>query len=115
MSETLTTTSNEELDIDSLFDELNTPFTFLQFLSTDGEMKHHRFDLVRKFPTDLDVNEVTYPIKHGGFTGVCVGRDGDGYFVASDRARSFSFPTIDSIPDDVILRLGQTFNLRPLF
>lgn len=48
------------------------------------------------------------PVTGGRFRGVGVGKDDDGYFVHTHRARSKSYPSKQDIPDSVIKRIAST-------
>jgi len=46
----------------------------------------------------LGVNEITRPRRSGRYSGTSVGRDKNGYFVTTHRARSKSYPRASKIP-----------------
>lgn len=56
------------------------------------------YRMVYKRVTDLNVGEMTYCRHSGRYNGVSIGRDEDGYFVATHRARSESYDSPDKIP-----------------
>ena len=53
---------------------------------------------VHKQINQLQVGEITYPRHSGRYNGVSIGRDDDGYFVMTHRARSESYSSLDKIP-----------------
>lgn len=53
---------------------------------------------VHKLITQLNIGEQTYCRHSGRYNGVSIGRDEDGYFVATHRARSESYDSPDKIP-----------------
>ena len=56
------------------------------------------YKLVKKTIAQLKVGEMTYCRHSGRYSGVSIGRDEDGYFVATHRARSESYPDPAKIP-----------------
>ena len=53
---------------------------------------------VYKRVTDLNIGEMTWCKHSGRYDGVSIGRDDDGYFACTHRARSESYPSPDRIP-----------------
>ena len=53
---------------------------------------------VYKRVTDLNVGEMTWCKHSGRYNGVSIGRDDDGYFACTHRARSESYPRPGEIP-----------------
>jgi len=53
---------------------------------------------VHKLINQLKVGEITYCRHSGRYNGVSIGRDDDGYFVMTHRARSESYSSPDKIP-----------------
>ena len=53
---------------------------------------------VHKRVTDIRVGEMTYCKHSGRYDGVSIGRDDDGYFACTHRARSESYSSPDRIP-----------------
>jgi len=56
------------------------------------------YKMVYKRVTDLNVGEMTWCKHSGRYRGVGIGRDDDGYFACTHRARSSSYPSPDRIP-----------------
>ena len=48
--------------------------------------------------SQLEINEFTTPRRSGRYRGTSVGRDKNGYFVMTHRARSKSYPRAAGIP-----------------
>ena len=59
-------------------------------------------------PNKLNPFEITYPFQKGRFNGVSVGKDYDGFFVATHRARSKSYKDIRRIPEYIIKKIEST-------
>lgn len=57
---------------------------------------------------DLSVGEVTTPRHSGRYRGVSVGRDEDGFFVMTHRARSKSYESPGEIPDKELKWIRST-------
>ena len=72
------------------------------------KMKIGGFELTNKDVSELEIGEGTYPRKGGRLRGVSVGRDKDGYFIFTHRARSKSYPTVKDIPDKVVQWIEST-------
>lgn len=53
---------------------------------------------VHKQISQLQVGEITYCRHAGRYNGVSIGRDDDGYFAMTHRARSESYSSPDKIP-----------------
>jgi len=53
---------------------------------------------VYKRVTDLNIGEMTWCKHSGRYNGVSIGRDDDGYFALTHRARSSSYPSPGDIP-----------------
>lgn len=64
--------------------------------------------MVDKKVLDLDIGEITHCIQSGKFDGVSIGRDENGFFVCTHRARSKSYETFKKIPDYVIKFICST-------
>lgn len=64
--------------------------------------------LVDKHSSKLEVNEGTYCRRSGRFNGVSIGRDKNGYFVFTHRARSKSYDSVGKIPNSVIKYIEST-------
>ena len=58
--------------------------------------------------SELELNEGTFPSPSGRYNGVSVGRDQDGFFVFTHRARSDSYDQPSNIPDSVIEYIEST-------
>lgn len=58
--------------------------------------------------TELKVNEITYCRQSGRYRGVSIGRDRNGYFVTTHRARSHSFSSPGTIPASKIKWIRST-------
>lgn len=56
------------------------------------------YKMAHKRVTDLNVGEMTWCKHSGRYNGVSIGRDEDGYFAATHRARSESYPSPGEIP-----------------
>jgi hypothetical protein len=67
-----------------------------------------KLKLVKKDIPDLKVNEGTYCKHSGKYSGVSIGRDKDGYFAFTHRARSKSFETPSDIPDHALKWIRST-------
>jgi len=67
-----------------------------------------RYTVVKKRGTSLEVNELTTPRTSGKFKGVSIGRDKQGIFVGTHRARSKSYETLADIPKDKIAYIKST-------
>lgn len=52
--------------------------------------------------SQLEVNEISCPRKGGRFRGTSIGRDAEGYFATTHRARSRSYQDTRSIPQKTI-------------
>jgi len=72
------------------------------------EIKFGKYKMVDKKATELGINEITFPRKSGRFRGVSIGRDKDGFFVMTHRARSKSYESIEAIPNKVIRFIAST-------
>jgi len=73
-----------------------------------AERKLGKYLIVSKKVADLKINEITLPHKGGTFRGTSVGRDKNGYFVCTHRARSKSYPDVHKIPKSVIAWIEST-------
>lgn len=71
-------------------------------------MKLGKFNMVNKRVNQLTLNEITYPHQSGRYAGTSVGRDREGYFVTTHRARSKSYPNPIKIPDSKIKVIKST-------
>lgn len=56
----------------------------------------------------LKLNEYSCPKTSGRLRGISVGRDRDGYFVMTHRARSKSYPEVKDIPEKTIAFIKST-------
>ena len=68
------------------------------FHEINKEVKVGGFTLVDKKISELEIGEAIFPMKGGRFKGCSVGRDKEGYFVFTHRARSKSYETANDIP-----------------
>jgi hypothetical protein len=53
---------------------------------------------VNKRVTDLNIGEITWCKHSGKYSGVSIGRDEDGFFALTHRARCSSYPSPAEIP-----------------
>jgi hypothetical protein len=60
--------------------------------------KGFKYTSVQKHMNKLEVNEMTSPKQSGKWNGVSIGRDKDGFFCCTHRARSKSYPHPSKIP-----------------
>lgn len=67
-----------------------------------------KYTVVEKAANQLKLNEMTTPRTSGRYKGVSVGRDKDGFFVTTHRARSKSYLTLAKIPDAKIKWVEST-------
>ena len=72
------------------------------------EIRFGKYKMVDKRATQLEIGEITFPRKSGRFRGVSIGRDKDGFFVMTHRARSPSYESIEAIPNRVIRFIAST-------
>ena len=63
---------------------------------------------VRKRATALGMNEITTPRQSGRYRGASVGRDSNGFFLMTHRARSKSYPALSKIPDKTVTFIRST-------
>lgn len=63
-----------------------------------AEARFGKYEMTNKSWKDLEVGEITNCRRSGKFNGVSIGRDKDGYFVMTHRARSKSYPELNNIP-----------------
>jgi hypothetical protein len=63
---------------------------------------------VTKKANALETGERTWCKKGGRFQGVSVGRDKDGFYVFTHRARSKSYPSAADIPKKVVTFIRST-------
>lgn len=56
------------------------------------------YKMVHKRVSDINTGEVTWCKHSGRYNGVSIGRDEDGYFACTHRARSSSYPSPGAIP-----------------
>lgn len=78
------------------------------FCKTNQEIKIGGFVLTNKDISQLEIGEATYPKQSGRYAGCSVGRDKQGYFVFTHRARSPSYDTPQQIPDSRIKWIEST-------
>lgn len=71
-------------------------------------MKLGKYTMVKKPVTQVALNEVTFPKQSGRYNGVSIGRDKDGFFATTHRARSKSYPVPREIPDSKIRFIEST-------
>ena len=71
-------------------------------------MKLGKYTMVEKSVTRIAENEVTFPKHSGRYKGVSIGRDGNGFFATTHRARSRSYPSPLKIPDGKIKFIEST-------
>jgi len=64
--------------------------------------------MVRKRITNLNVGEMTYPKTSGRYRGVSIGRDRQGYYATTHRARSKSYPSPGKIPSKTVSWIKST-------
>ena len=67
-----------------------------------------KFMMVDKRIDELESGEYTFPHQSGRYRGTSVGRDDNGYFVCTHRARCHSRPSVADIPDKVIQFIRST-------
>lgn len=70
--------------------------------------KFGKFLITSKRANQLAVNEITQPRRSGRYKGVSIGRDSQGYFVTTHRARSKSYPSTSKIPKSKIRFVAST-------
>ncbi len=63
---------------------------------------------VHKRVSDINIGEQTYCKHSGRYNGVSIGRDEDGYFATTHRARSDSFFSPSQIPASKIKWIRST-------
>jgi len=68
----------------------------------------NKFERTTKKIKDLEINEYTAPQKGGRYRRTSIGRDKEGYFVMTHRARSKSYETPEKIPDSQIKFIEST-------
>ena len=66
------------------------------------------YKLVHKQVSDINIGEMTYCKHSGRYSGVSIGRDEDGYFACTHRARSESYPSPGAIPTSKIKWIRST-------
>lgn len=71
-------------------------------------MKLGKYTMVSKSVNQVKVNEITSPRHSGRYRGISIGRDKDGFFAATHRARSKSFSNPQAIPDKSIKFIEST-------
>ena len=76
--------------------------------TSKSKRKLSKYDMVNKRSSSLEVNEITSPRTSGRYRGVSVGRDKNGFFVTTHRARSKSYKTATAIPDSIVKRIKST-------
>lgn len=67
-----------------------------------------KYTMSNKTIEELEIYDITFPGQSGRYGGVSVGRDEDGYFVMTHRARSKSYPAVGDIPESVIRWVEST-------
>lgn len=79
------------------------------------DKKSSRFitPFVDKRNEDLEIGEKTHPRQSGKFNGVSIGRDEDGWYVFTHRARSESKKSVDKIPKKDIKWIESTGKKKP--
>lgn len=70
--------------------------------------KFGKYIVVKKNLVQLGMNEITLPRHTGRYKGTSVGRDEHGFFVATHRCRSRSYPKPAKIPYRVIMWVRST-------
>jgi hypothetical protein len=66
--------------------------------------------MVRKSALQISEGEMTWCKHSGRYRGVSIGRDDDGYFVATHRARSKSYPYPGAIPEKELAWIVRNFS-----
>lgn len=64
--------------------------------------------LVHKNIQELKVGEGTFSYHSGRYVGVSIGRDRNGFFVFTHRARSHSYPIPSDVPDHELKWIRST-------
>ena len=71
-------------------------------------MKLGKYTIVKKGMGQLGLNEITTPRQSGRYRGTSIGKDGDGFFVTTHRARTKSYTILAKIPDNKIKFIRST-------
>jgi len=71
-------------------------------------MKLGKYTMVKKSVANVALNEITLPKQSGRYKGVSIGRDKDGFFATTHRARSKSYSVPSQIPDSKIKFIEST-------
>lgn len=79
-------------------ENLDDDFHLPSLQNEEEELMAKGYKPVRKQISQLQVGEITYCRHSGRYNGVSIGRDEDGYFVMTHRARSESYDSPDKIP-----------------
>jgi hypothetical protein len=66
------------------------------------------YKTVEKNVSDLQVGEMTWCKHSGRYTGVSIGRDDDGFFACTHRARSESYSSPAAIPTKKLAWIKST-------
>lgn len=88
------------------FDKMDQELEIIKMKGSD--LKIRGTTLTGKKITDLEIGEGTYPRHSGRYRGVSIGRDKNGYFIFTHRARSKSYPSPQDIPDKVLSWIEST-------
>ena len=70
--------------------------------------KKSKYTQVKKRSTALNLNEFTTPRTSGRYRGTSIGKDKNGFFVKTHRARSKSYNSLKEIPDNDIKWIKST-------
>lgn len=78
------------------------------FCKTNEEIKIGGFVLTDKNVNQLEIGEATYPRQSGRYEGCSIGRDSDGFFLFTHRARGKSYENVRDIPEKEINFIEST-------
>jgi hypothetical protein len=71
--------------------------------------KHGKYTIIPGILTSqLELNQATTPRQSGKYKGCSIGRDRNGLFVFTHRARSDSYPTLKAIPLKTVKWISST-------
>jgi hypothetical protein len=59
-------------------------------------------------PGNLELNQMTPPKRSGRYNGTAIGRDDNGFFATTHRARSKSYESPGKIPDGKLKKIAST-------
>lgn len=77
-------------------------------MAKEKTMKIGKYTMREKPISQLGVNEITHPRRRGRYKGTSVGRDKDGFFCMTHRARCKSYPRAADIPKGKIAFIEST-------